>query len=461
MSHFDVIIIGAGPAGMAAAVQAAGLDLRVAVIDEQPAVGGQIYRGIETVPPHHHKILGEDYGAGADLARAFRASGATHIPGAVVWSVDQGYTVTYSQDQIAKQVTAPKLIIATGALERPMPMPGWTLPGVMTVGAAQILLKSSSVIAKDAVLVGSGPLIYLVAAQMIRANTPPAAIVETHSLGDLIRAAPKLPRAAFAWKTLVKGLGLLREIRAAQIPRYRGARDINILGSDHATGVRFKSGSQDIEIKCNTILLHHGVVPNTQIARSLRLGHVWSDQQHCFHADVDDWGQFGDTGCYCVGDGAAISGAISAAITGRLAALDIAHKLGAISAQTCADHARPLWRDLRRDRSIRPFLDAAYPPYAPALHPSDDTVVCRCEEITAKDIRTSATLGAMGPNQAKAFVRVGMGPCQGRYCGLTVTQILADAHGQSPDETGYFRIRAPLKPVTLGEVAHLHSDTDG
>ena len=104
---------------------------------------------------------------------------------------------------------------------------------------------------------------------------------------------------------------------------------------------------------------------------------------------------------------------------------------------------------------MRPFLDAAYPPSSEAVLPEDGTVVCRCEEVTAGDIRRYAALGCLGPNQAKAFGRAGMGPCQGRYCGLTVTALLADANGRSPEETGHYRIRPPLKPVTLGELAEM------
>ena len=121
--------------------------------------------------------------------------------------------------------------------------------------------------------------------------------------------------------------------------------------------------------------------------------------------------------------------------------------------------ASPLRRALARELAARPFLDAAYPPYGAALRPADNTVICRCEEVTAGDIRSYAKLGCIGPNQTKAFGRAGMGPCQGRYCGLTVTALLADANGQSPDETGYYRIRPPLKPVTLGELAAMDGTT--
>jgi hypothetical protein len=111
--------------------------------------------------------------------------------------------------------------------------------------------------------------------------------------------------------------------------------------------------------------------------------------------------------------------------------------------------------------AARPFLDAAYPPFPDAIAPADATVICRCEEVTAGAIRGYARLGCLGPNQTKAFGRAGMGPCQGRYCGLTVTALLAEANGQTPDETGYYRIRPPLKPVTLAELAAMDAGAPG
>jgi hypothetical protein len=142
-----------------------------------------------------------------------------------------------------------------------------------------------------------------------------------------------------------------------------------------------------------------------------------------------------------------------AEIAGRLAALKIAGDLGKLTEQDRDRQSVPLLAARARELAVRPFLDAAYPPFAGALAPADGTIICRCEEVTAGDIRAYARLGCLGPNQAKAFGRAGMGPCQGRFCGLTVTALLAAANGRSADETGYLRIRPPLKPVTLGELA--------
>lgn len=460
----DLAIIGAGPAGMAAAATACAHGLRVAVLDEQPRPGGQIYRDVERAGGARGAILGADYRAGAPLAAGLRAvagsaeTGADYLPGATVWAIEEGFRISYTQEGRGAQLSAGRILLATGALERPMPLPGWTLPGVMTAGAAQILLKQSGLLARRAVLVGAGPLLYLVAAQMVRAGTPPLALVETQPRGAALGAALRhAGGAARGWRYLAKGLGLLAEILRAGVPRHVGATGLAVLGEARAEGLRFCCAGQTHEIACDTVLLHHGVVPNTQAARALGVGHAWDGAQHCFAPRTDAWGSTDVAGVLVAGDGAGIGGAEVAEAAGRLAALRVAHDLGRLSAAALEAAARPLRRAQARARAVRPFLDAAYPPCAEALAPADDTIICRCEEVTAGAVRGYAALGCLGPNQAKAFGRVGMGPCQGRYCGLTVTGLLAAAHGQSPDQTGYFRIRAPLKPVTLGELAAMHT----
>ncbi len=457
---YDVIVIGAGPAGLAAATQAAQLGPRVALLDEQPNAGGQIYRDVDRASQTRGDILGRDFTHGLTLTQALANSGATHLRGAVVWSIENEYDVLYTQNGRAQRISAPHIILATGAIERPMPITGWTLPGVMTAGAGQILLKQSGIVAQDAVLVGSGPLLYLLATQMIRAGTPPQAMIETQTTRDFIQAPSHYMGALRGWRYLAKGLGMLRAIKRAGVQRYSSAQDIEITGDTRATGVRFRANGRSKTIQCKTVYLHHGVVPNTQIARSLDIPHVWDETQGCFAPKCDDWGQTQRDGIFIAGDSAGIGGAKAAEIAGRLCALKIAQSMGRLSDQDAMRHAAPLLRQRDRERAARPFLDRAYPPYAPALLPPDDTIICRCEEVTAGKIRDYARMGCLGPNQAKAFGRAGMGPCQGRYCGLTVTQILANENNQTPDDTGYYHIRPPLKPVTLGELALMDTDPE-
>lgn len=449
----DLAIIGSGPAGMAAAAQAAELGLSVTILDEQPRAGGQIYRDVARVAPLRGDILGPDYTHGLTLTADLHTPAITHIAGAIVWAIEDRFRISYTRAGQAAQLWADQIVLATGALERPMPLPGWTLPGVMTAGAGQILLKQSGVLAKNAVLVGAGPLLYLIAAQMVRAGSPPAAMVETQSRRDLVAGARHIGGALRGWRYMAKGVQMLAAITRARVPRYRGATDITIEGDTKAQALSFTAKGRPHRIATDTVFLHHGVVPNTQTARSLDVPHIWDAAQHCFVPQTDEWGQSARSGVFIAGDSGGIGGAKTAEVTGRLAALGAAYDANRLPQADRDRRAAPLRRKLAAEMAARPFLDAAYPPYAAALRPQDETIICRCEEVRAGDIRAFAKLGCIGPNQAKAFGRAGMGPCQGRYCGLTVTGILAEATGQTPDQTGYYKIRAPLKPVTLGELA--------
>ncbi|MDB5810823.1 MAG: opine oxidase subunit, partial [Betaproteobacteria bacterium] len=179
----DLLIVGAGPAGLAAATTSAALGLRTVVVDEQAEPGGQIYRSIESVSarrPAHLKLLGADYAAGLELVKRFRASGADYLPLTTVWQIDSERNVFTRSNGRAARVTAKRILVATGAMERPVPVPGWTLPGVMTCGAAQTLLKASGAVPEGrCVLAGAGPLLFLAAVQLVRAGVKPAAVIET------------------------------------------------------------------------------------------------------------------------------------------------------------------------------------------------------------------------------------------------------------------------------------------
>ncbi|SOZ10645.1 NAD(P)/FAD-dependent oxidoreductase [Cupriavidus taiwanensis] len=451
----DIAIIGAGPAGMAAAVAAAASGARVALLDEQEACGGQIYRGILSAPPERLRILGPDYAAGRALADRFAASGAQHITGAAVWQVTREHAVHYLREGRVASLQARQVILCTGAMERPFPIPGWTLPGVLTAGAAQILLKSADVVpAEPVVLAGCGPLLYLLGWQYVRAGVPIRAIVDTTDGADYQRALAHLGGALAGWRYLKKGLALMRALKRGGVPFYKGATALSVEGDEAVRALRFTSRGQSHRIATQAVLLHQGVVPNTQFTWALRAAHRWDDRQLCWQPVVDDWGALDLPGTFVAGDGRGIGGAVAAALQGELAGLAAAHNVGRVDAAQRDRQAAPLRAALRAHLGIRPFLDALYRPKPANRVPADDVVVCRCEEVTAGAIRGFVALGCSGPNQAKSFGRCGMGPCQGRQCGLTVTEIIADARGVPPHEVGYYRIRPPIKPVTLGELAN-------
>jgi len=449
MTHYDVAIIGAGPAGISSATEAARAGLSVVLLDEQSAPGGQIYRAAEDADPQRLAILGPDYTEGRAIIDAFRASSASYIPDATVWNVGRNGKLIYSKAGVSHEISATSLVVASGATERPTPMPGWTLPGVMTAGALQILLKAHGLVAEGVVLVGAGPLIWLIAAQMVAAGTKPAAVVETLPLSRYLSALPKLRLNSCSIKYLKKGLGMMLSVMAAGVPVYRGASGIAIEGRTCAQAVTFLSRGRRHRLPAETVALHQGVVPNPQITRLLHCEHVWNESQRCFSPVVDAFGETSVANVYVAGDGAGIGGAKVAAMQGQLAALRIAHKAGV------GDDSRiALLRGrLRRELSIRPFLEALYTPSVDLSDLQDETIVCRCEEVTAGEVRASLEKGVPGPNQVKSLLRTGMGPCQGRFCGLTLSELVAKHTGEMPSSVGYYRIRPPLKPLLLTELA--------
>ena len=451
---FDLVIIGAGPAGMAAAVEACSHGLRVALLDEQASPGGQIYRNVLHTDAQRAAILGPDYVSGQALVDAFLASSTHYIAEAAVWQVTAQKAVHFLNNGVAKVIQGRTLLLATGAYERPMPIPGWTLPGVMTAGAGQILLKSAALLPNGpVVLAGCGPLLYLLAVQYLRAGIRPAAVVDTSGHGDLLRGAAHLPGILRGWRDLGKGLGLLGTLRRLKIAHYRAARDLSIEGESQARALCFTRNGRHHRIPAELILLHQGVVPNTQISNALRLDHDWDNAQHCWTARRSQWGETSLEGVFIAGDGGRIGGALAARQQGRLAALAVARQLQSIEPQQLREREGDCRKRLAMHLALRPLLDRLYPPSPQCRAPADDVIICRCEEVRAKDIRAIVALGCLGPNQTKAFSRCGMGPCQGRMCGLSVTELIASERQVTPEHVGYYRIRPPLKPITLAQLA--------
>jgi len=447
---YELVVIGGGPAGLAAASLAARAGVQTILFDENPGIGGQIYRGITTTPVGNRAVLGEDYWAGSALTSEAKASGAAIVTGATVWSLDPNRLVGVSIAGQARMIQAQRVIVATGSLERPFPIPGWTLPGVMTAGAAQTALKAQGLVPDGRTIVaGCGPLLWLLAAQFLRAGAKIEAVLDTAPRVNWLRAAMHLPDFMLSpyWS---KGLGLLREVKA-RVPVI-GVNRIEAHGKDRLAEVVFSTAAGERRMTADLLLLHQGVVPNVNLAMAAGVAHRWNARQLCFEPVVDADFATSVPGIAVAGDGAGIAGGTAAAERGRIAALAAVH---AIKPDAPVPNVQMIRHTLARQEMGRAFLDMLYQP-APAFRlPVGDTVVCRCEEVTAKQVRDSADVGCEGPNQMKAFLRCGMGPCQGRLCGLTVTELIAEQRRSTPAEVGYYRLRPPVKPITLAELASL------
>ncbi len=457
---YDIIVIGAGPAGMASATTAAKCRAKVLVLDDQPAPGGQIYRAVESADDMANKILGSEYVDGRKLTEAFRGQQSIkYVPDANVWQVTEGREVGFSSGGIARLIRAPWIILATGAIERPFPIPGWTLPGVMMAGGAQALLKTSGLIADDAVFVGTGPLLYLVTYQYLKAGVKVAALLDTNSKSNRLEALPHLCGALSRWDMLSKGRSWMVEIRQSGTQVVNNVIELRVQGESAVKGISYRTSkgfSQEIETE--NIFLHQGVIPNVNLAMAAGIDHYWHSTQLCWHPKTDAWGRTSVEGLVIAGDGLGIGGARGAEATGHLAALGCLTELGKVEPSECENQAKVIRTALVKEKSIRPFLDTWF---RPSLHfrvPGDDTIVCRCEELTAREIRDVIDIGIAGPNQLKSYCRAGMGLCQGRYCGLTVQEIIGQETGREPKDVGYYRLRPPIKPIPLDELADMEAD---
>ena len=464
MSRFDLLVIGAGPAGMAAALTARTAGLSVCVVDDQPSPGGQIWRGVETVAVSARAgALGQAYRDGASRVATFRASGVSYEPEAQLWQIEPGFRAFVTRAGKAFTLEAEAVILATGAQERPAPFPGWTLPGVLTVGAAQILFKNSGQIpTKPVWIAGSGPLPLLFMTQLLAAGGTIAGFLETTPAGQMRAAIPHLLSGLAAWPDLAEGLWWSARLRLAGVPHIRHVSALTASGNGRLEQVSYRTeDGATARVPAEVLLVHEGVVPSIHVPLSLNCAMAWNEAQQCFAPVLDGWGESSEARIFIAGDSAGIAGAAAAEPRGALAALGVALKLGRIDLATAEARAVSFRAKLTRAMALRPFLDALYRPRTDIFTPPDETVICRCEEITAGEIREVARLGRPGANQAKAFTRAGMGPCQGRQCGYTVTRILAAEQGRTPAEVGFYRIRPPLKPVTLGELASLQGQNSG
>ncbi|MGF1529251.1 MAG: NAD(P)/FAD-dependent oxidoreductase [Candidatus Competibacterales bacterium] len=454
---WDLVVIGAGPAGVAAALQGAALGLKTLLLDQRPTSGGQIYRGAE----RPDGVLGDDphYARGPVLAERLKHSPVVHWPATRVWQLAGDGEIGLSRHGQARLIHGRQVIVASGAQERPFPIPGWTLPGVMTAGAAQILLKESDVAAPGAVFAGCGPLLYLVAHQYLQLGIPVAAVLDTTPTANYLRALPELFRALGAARYLARGLKYLAHIKR-HTRHITGVTALRAEGQDRLEAVSYRRGNGGwVTLATEQLFLHQGVIPQVNLALAAGCEATWDEGQLGWRPVVDAWGTTSQGAIAVAGDAGAIGGAVAAELKGELAALGAAVRLGRLGEAEAEARARPKQKALAADLRIRPFLETLYRPSKGFRIPADDdTIVCRCEELTAKAINAAIATGAPGPNQLKSFCRCGMGPCQGRQCGVTVCEMIAAQRGCSVAEVGYFRLRPPVVPLGLEELAHLTTE---
>lgn len=452
----DVIVIGAGPAGLSAATRAADFGLDVLLLDEQPAPGGQIYRNIERADDETLRNLGPDYTRGRALVEQFRASAAAYMGGAIVWNIGPDGIVSFSRAGMSSQARAKYVVIAIGATERPVPFPGWNLTGVMGVGAIDANFKSSGTIpAGPVVLGGSGPLLLLIIGHLAGLGVEIRAVLDTTPRGNMLSALPLLPRAMRRSDYLLKGVGMLLNLKRSRIQYHPNVTAYTAHGKDQLQSVSFTVNRAIHKVDSGMLLVHEGIVPRCDFTRLLGLKHRWDAVQRYWYPETNLFGATENGRIYVAGDGAYVHGGISAALKGSLAAFDIARRLKVPQASEKAPVLHRLKKKLSSELAPRPFVDALYKPRRDLYRVSDDTIVCRCEEVTAGEIRQAIREGCREPNEIKALTRCGMGNCQGRMCGAGLAEIVAGDLSIEACDLQPLNIRSPVRNLLLAELAEM------
>ncbi|MDN5005684.1 FAD-dependent oxidoreductase [Bradyrhizobium sp. GCM10027634] len=449
----SVVIVGAGPAGTRAAEVLVGAGLRPIVIDEAPDNGGRIY---QRQPAGFHRSARTLYGFEAIKAQAVHDTfdrlrpAIDFRPRTLAWNLRPGVIDTIC-DGKASAVPFAHTILCTGAMDRVIPLPGWTLPGVFTLGGSQIALKAQGCsIGAQVAFVGTGPLLYLVAYQYARAGARIAAVLDTTPFSNKARQAFGLMRGGVIF---AKGLYYIAWLRAHGIPIVEGATPLAIAGNGQVETLSWRDARGDRhEAAVDAVALGFGLKPEAQLADLAGVPFEFDPVQHNWVPRKDLAGRTSVEGVFLAGDGGGIRGADLAEAAGARAARAVLAARG--SAVDARDVAR-LDAILAAGATFRAALERAFPfPANLAASIADETILCRCEAITAGELRAAASeaLATLPPpevNRAKALTRVGMGRCQGRVCGAAAAEVLAAALSCPVEQVGRLRGQPPVKPIPI------------
>ena len=471
----ELIVLGAGPAGVSAALAAAENGLDVVLIDEADEAGGQVYRAprpkpggpADASPRNAHARPDPDAARGGTLRARLAQSPVRFLRGQRVWAIEEHFSVHTVGSGLSCTVTAPRLISAMGAIERVVPFPGWTLPGVIGLAGATILLKSQSMLPGRRMLVaGCGPLLLAVAAKVVEKGGNVAAVVDLAPRSGWLTVVPKLAgrpdliRQGLAWRA-----ALLRHVVAIHYASTLRSVETTSRGLSAVIGPvdtmgRASPGATVSIGELDCVAVGHGLMPSIEVTRLVGAEHRFERALGGWVPRIDSFGRTTVAGLYAAGDGCGIRGALPAEQAGHLAGLAAARDAGSLSNAALEDLASPVRARLR---GLEGFAGAMAAFMAQRSGQVDDvapdTIVCRCEDVTRHEIEQAIDDGASDVNQVKHFTRCGMGPCQGRMCADTVGELVGLRLG-SREAAGLWTQRAPLRPVALEDLIGTYRYSD-
>ena len=450
-----VLIVGAGPAGMRAAETLATAGITPVVVDEGTRAGGQIYRR----PPRGFTRRPEAlYGSEASKAVALHQCFDTLVTQnrveyraqTSVLGLRDG-TAHLSGPAGYEKIAFDRLILATGAMDRVVPIAGWQTGGVYTLGAMQIALKAQGVaLGQQIVLLGTGPLLTLLAAQLVQSGADVRAVLDTSDMLGQVRGGVAMV-AARPWVTL-RGLGMRRQLGR----RYHaGITPLRIETDEQGpTAVHWRDakGTQHVT-SCDAVGMGWHLRAETHLADLAGAQFYWDEDFAQWLPEIDGFGR-ARANLYLAGDGARLLGADAAEIAGRVAATACLRDMHLAAPDPTADLRR-----IDRMKRFARAMQRAFPWPANMVRQADDaTVLCRCEGVTAGDLRQTADWSGPEANCAKSLGRVGMGRCQGRYCQLAGAEVIAAKTGMRTEDVGRLRSQAPVRPVPISALIQDSSD---
>ncbi|MCC7427771.1 MAG: FAD-dependent oxidoreductase [Alphaproteobacteria bacterium] len=469
------VIVGAGPAGITAAATLAARGVDVVLIEEGRRGGGQGYRA---APPGldlpMRRLLGGDLAAWRRIQARFVAltmpmkglherfpgfAGQVEFrPGTLAWNIADSVVHTECAGTL-DEIAYDALVLATGATDRIMPVPGWTLPGVYTLGGAQTALKDQGcLIGRQVVFCGASPLLYLAALQYARmagaAGARVVGVLDTTPFAEKRRALPDLLAAP---GLLLKGLGLLAALKVRGVPVRHGVRLSAFTGTDQGEGAGVDgvlyqdAAGRTQRIECDAVAFGFGLRPESQLAELAGAALRYDPTFRQWFPAQDADGRCAPK-VYVAGDNCRIGGARAAEAAGLIAAHAALADLGLANGGTDTQLVAARRTLAAMERFQRGLARAFAWPHHWAAGMADETIVCRCENVTVGAVR-GAVLDARGGerelNRVKAAVRCGMGRCQGRFCGNAAAEIVAAALGDAQAEPGRLRAQPPVKPLPV------------
>jgi len=454
-------VVGAGPAGIMAAHAAANAGVAVTVIDDNLLPGGQYYRQSPAEfdvsdPSAAHS---GHPGAGALYARLDHPN-IKVIQQMTVWGVFDERTLALTDRQHTHLLKTDRVVLATGAHDRPLAFPGWTLPGVLGAGATLRIVKRQWLLpGKRVLLAGLGPLQLPLADLLLKLGVEVVCVAEAANPFSSWRF---LPGFWGHWERLREAFGYYQSLRKHRVPLLFNHSIVSAEGSgqvEKATIARLdKQGAviagTEQSFDVDTICLGYGLLPSYQIASAFGCELRYDDNLRWFVPWHVANMETSKPGVFVAGDVTDMGGAHAAAAEGRVAGLAAAAQLGNLDSTALVNAMNPAMAELRRLNRLARALQGMYA-FRPGLAHlvRDDTVICRCEEIRAREIGNIASEGALDPHQVKLQTRAGMGYCQGRICSSLTAPIIAHASGRPLSTMKPFTTRPPIQPISLGELA--------